>query len=232
MSTTPLEQQQTPPAPPPPQTSVLPRPDGVSDAEWAALGDPGKAAIVRERAARSQAEQALAIARAAVPGAANDPAAPWERTTTTTRPAATPAPPKHAAEKTDESPDIAALIQEAVTAALAPMQAATAQRDAEQAAAVIADAVTTAAADRFHDPADALAGITLSTLTDGTGKADPAKVTAAITDLLTRKPHLGKPVDPRRQAVPGGLVGAGTTVGPAALEDRVKKQLDLMNQQH
>ncbi len=42
------------------------RPDGVSDAEWAALGDPGKAAIQRERAAAARAQTDLATAQAAV----------------------------------------------------------------------------------------------------------------------------------------------------------------------
>lgn len=54
----------TPPAENPPQTPAAPstpaRPDGVSDAEWNALGDPGKAALVRIRqeAAASAAEAA------------------------------------------------------------------------------------------------------------------------------------------------------------------------------
>lgn len=47
------------PAPPAPAGSEghpPARPDGVSDAEWSALGDPGKAALVRERAKVTAAE--------------------------------------------------------------------------------------------------------------------------------------------------------------------------------
>lgn len=62
-TTTPPAAGATPPAAPP-QTPAIPpapaRPDGVSDAEWNALGDPGKAALVRIRqeAAASAAEAA------------------------------------------------------------------------------------------------------------------------------------------------------------------------------
>lgn len=46
-----------PTAPPAPAGSEAhPRPDGVSDAEWSALGDPGKAALVRERQRVAAAE--------------------------------------------------------------------------------------------------------------------------------------------------------------------------------
>jgi len=51
----------TPQAPASPPTPV--RPDGVSDTEWSALGDPGKAALVRERAASAQAVAELAALR-------------------------------------------------------------------------------------------------------------------------------------------------------------------------
>jgi hypothetical protein len=54
-----------PPAPSPPAPPAAPeKPDGVTDAEWAALGDPGKNAIVRERQRAAAAEQALAAERA------------------------------------------------------------------------------------------------------------------------------------------------------------------------
>ena len=39
------------------------KPEGVSDAEWDALGDPGKQALVRERQARADLEAQLAEAR-------------------------------------------------------------------------------------------------------------------------------------------------------------------------
>lgn len=55
-----------PPTPAGPEGQANVRPDGVSDAEWAALGDPGKAAIVRERHAAAEAQQRLAAAEARV----------------------------------------------------------------------------------------------------------------------------------------------------------------------
>jgi hypothetical protein len=197
------------PAGPPQQPD---RPDGISDAEWAALGDPGKAALVRERQRAAAAEQALAAERAKkpTPPKPNDPPKPTD-------------PPKGP----DGQPDIAAIVQQAVAAATAPLLEAQAQREADAAAAVIRDAVTTAASTRFYDPTDALAQIDLTTLTDGNGRPDQQKVTTALDDLLTRKPHLGKVVDTRRQAPLGTPIGAGG--GPSApLEDRVKATLAQM----
>lgn len=209
-----------PPAPAPAPAPVPPaapeKPDGVSDAEWAALGDPGKSAIVRERQRAATAEQALAAERAR-----HTPKPPG------TPPAPNPAAP---AKTADGQPDIAALIQQAVTAATAPLLEAQAQRDAETAASVIRDSVTTAASARFHDPTDALAQIDLTTLTDGNGRPDQQKITTALDDLLTRKPHLGKVIDSRRHAPPGTPIGA-TGVGPGApLDERVKATLTRMQQ--
>jgi hypothetical protein len=189
---------------------VFERPDGVTDAEWAALGDPGKAALVRERGRATAAEQALAAARTGPKPPAPQPPAP-------AAPAADP--------KGD--PDLATLVQQAVTAALQPLQDATAQREAEQAATAIRDAVNTAAVERFHDPTDALTQVDLASLTDGTGRPDPQKITAALDALLIRKPHLGRPVDDRRRAAPGTPVGA-TPGSTAPLDDRVKATLARM----
>lgn len=195
------------PAPTPPAAE---RPEGVSESEWAALGDPGRTALTREREARRTAEQALAAARATPP-----PTPPK------------PAPPADPPKGPDGKPDIAALIEQAVTAATAPLLEAQAQRDAEAAATVIRDAVTGAASARFHDATDALAQVDLTTLTDGNGRPDEQKITAALDELLTRKPHLGKAVDNRRQAPPGSPIGA--TPGAAApLDDRVKATLARM----
>lgn len=203
----------TPPTPPAPPATPE-KPDGVSDAEWAALGDPGKNAIVRERQRAAAAEQALVAERAkhtptpppkSEHGKSNDP-------------------PKSSAEG---QPDLAAIVQQAVAAATAPLLEAQAQRDAETAARAIRDAVTTSAATRFHDATDALAQIDLTTLTDGNGQVDQQKVTTALDDLLTRKPHLGKVVDTRRHAPDGTPIGGG--LGPAApLDDRVKATLARM----
>jgi hypothetical protein len=201
---------QSPANPPNPPASPAEKPDGVTDAEWAALGDPGKAAIVRERQRATAAEQALAAARA-------NP----------------PTPPKLVPPKPIEPPkpgepvDIAAQIRAGIEAAMAPLLERDATREASQAAEKIREAVTTAASERFHDASDALAQIDLTTLTDGEGKADPAKVTAALDDLLTRKPHLGKAVDNRRRAADGSLIG-GAPGAEAPLDDRVKATLARM----
>lgn len=207
-----------PPAPPTPQPPAPPaqpeRPDGVSEAEWAALGDPGKSALVRERGRATAAEQALAAAR-------------------TTPPAPRPAPPTKPADPPkgpDGQPDLAAIVQQAVTAAIAPFQEAEARREAESAASTIRDAVTSAASTRFHDSTDALLHIDLTTLTDGTGRPDQQKISTALDDLLTRKPHLGKVIDPRRQAPPGTPIGGGVVGSTVPLDDRVKATLARMQQ--
>ena len=45
-------------------TPPIERPEGVTEEEWEALGDPGKKAIAREREARVQAERERDAARA------------------------------------------------------------------------------------------------------------------------------------------------------------------------
>lgn len=197
--------------PEPPKTGPE-RPDGVSEDEWSALGDPGKTAIVRERARATAAEQALAAARTVKPSPPK-PELPKPET------------PK---QKDGEPADMAAMIRDAVAAAIAPLQEDAQQTRAEQAAAKIVQAVTDAAKTRFHDPSDALGLVDLPSLTDGNGVADPVKITAALDDLLTRKPHLGKPVDTRRHTPANAAhVGAGGSV-TGRLDDRVKAQLELM----
>lgn len=196
-----------PPADPPqgPQ-----RPEGVSEQEWDALGDPGKAAIVRERERASAAERALAAERAKVP-----------------KPAPPKADPPSPSKSDDDQPDIAAIIKDAVAQAVKPFQDAQAQAEADRAATAIADAVTAAAKDRFHDPSDALAGIDLTGVTDGNGRPDQTKIDDALKDLLTRKPHLGKPDDGRRRPPAGAPVGAGGG-SSIPLDDRVKATLARM----
>lgn len=190
------------PAPAAPVAPAADRPDGVSETEWAALGDPGKTALVRERQRATAAEQALAAHRADPP--------PTDK---------------------DGKPDIAAIVQQAVQAAVNPLIERDAAREAAQAAEKIRDTVTTAAGERFHDASDALAQIDLTTLTDGNGAVDQTKLTAALDDLLTRKPHLGKAVDNRRRAPDGSPIGATPISATSSLEDRVKAQLALMSQQ-
>lgn len=198
------------PAPQPPANGPQ-RPDGVSEAEWTALGDPGKNAIVRERARAVKAEQDLAAARSAPPKA----------------PAPPPDPPKTPTPN-DGQPDLAQMIQDAVSAAVAPFQQRDQEREANEAASAIRTAVLTAATDLFHDTEDALS-IDLPSLTDGNGRPDDTKIQDALKNLLTRKPHLGKPADLRRRTPVGAPVGASGGASPS-LDDRTKAALERMQQ--
>jgi hypothetical protein len=190
--------------------SPVQRPDGVSEEEWSALGDPGRTAILREREARQTAERALAAARAR-PTPPAKKAAPAAGTQSQDKPAGGEA-------------DVAAIVQQAVEAALKPFQEREAQRDAEQAANLVRDAVLKAAEPLLHDASDALAGIDLTSVVDDQGRADAAKVDAALKDLATRKPHLAK--YGTRQAPVG--IGGGA---PAALTDAEKVKSILADMQ-
>ncbi len=187
------------------------RPDGVSEDEWSALGDPGKRAIVRERERATRAEQEAAALRAS-------------------RPKPTPPKPAPASQQEPQQhgePDIAAIVQQAVAAAIAPFQQRDEERRAEDSARAIAKAVSDAAATRLHDPSDALGNLDLTGLTDGAGSPDAAKITAALDDLVKRKPHLAKVTDGRVRPAPGSMIGGAPS--PVASEDeRVKAALAKM----
>lgn len=197
------------PAPAGQAPEVPQRPDGVTEEEWTALGDPGKRALVRERDRATRAEHDLAAARAA----------------STPK----PGPPKRSDDdagkgKEPEKPagdDIAAIVQQAVAAAIAPFQQAQEQRATEDKARAVAEALTTAAGTRLHDASDALTQVDLTTLTDGNGRPDEAKITAALDDLVQRKPHLAKVVDDRRRPGAGHMLGGAPT--PAVSEDDAVK---------
>lgn len=198
------------------------RPDGISEDEWNALGDPGRSAIVREREARQAAERALAASRAR------------------------PKPPgdgdgkgggsgsgdgKNGDEgknKNGGEVDIEAIVQRAVAAAVKPFQERDEEREAEEAAERVRSAVLEAAKPRFHDATDALAQIDLRTVLDGNGQPDATKITEAIDNLVTRKPHLAKVVDERRH----GQDGTGATPGGSTrpLNDRVSDKLSRMQE--
>lgn len=192
------------------------RPDGVSEEEWNALGDPGKAALQRERQARADAEQKLADAMKPKPTPPT-PAAPASKKDD-------PEP-----KPGDDQPDIAALIQQAVQAAVAPFQQEQQQWQAEQAAARIREQITGAASGRFHDPTDVLAQVDVSNLTDGNGAPDAAKIAAALDDLAQRKPHLVRPQYAPRTAAAGAAFGGGQAT-QQTLDDRVKESLARMQQ--
>ena len=185
------------------------QPDGVSDEEWGALGDPGKRAIVRERERATKAETDLAAARAA------------------TKPK--PGPPKQpsagAGEPSDPT-DVAAIVAQAVSAALKPFEEREQEREAEQAASLVIAKITENAKGRLHDPSDALAHVDLTTLVDESGRPDSAKITAALDSLVQAKPHLAKVVDDRRRPAPGAPVGGAAPI--VSMDERVKATLSKM----
>jgi len=189
------------------------RPEGVSEEEWNALGDPGKAAIVRQREENKQLRSQLAAAQArpAAPKAPEAPAAP----------AKDPAAPSPAA---GDQPDIAAIVKQAVDAAIKPFQERDQQRSAEEAAGKVRDAVLAAAKPLLQDETDAVANIDLTKVVNDQGQADLEKVKAELDDLLTRKPHLAK--SPQRFA-PAGIGGGA----PAAATDAEKVKAVLADMQ-
>lgn len=203
MTATPLE-----PDPPAEPT----RPEGISDEEWNALGDPGKRAIVRERERADTAERTLAASRARpAPPKADPPKS---------------GPPKQDPPKPQAGEvDIEAIVKQAVSAAVQPFQEREARRDAESAAGKVTDAVLEAAKSRLHDATDALTGIDLTTVVNDQGLADTDKIKTALDDLVTRKPHLAK-TGTERQAPPG--IGGGA---PAAATEAEKVKAVLADMQ-
>lgn len=202
---------QTPPEPEPNDDPPAPeRPDDIPEDTWNALGDPGKQALAREREARQTAERALAVARA-------KPAPP--------KPKAGPAPkPNDPPKPKDDAPDFAALIQQAVEAAVKPFTDREEQRATEAAADKVRQTVLDAAKPRLHDATDALSNIDLVGVVNEQGQADPDKLKTALDDLVTRKPHLAK--TPVRTAPVG--IGGG---GPANQTDGEKVKAVLADMQ-
>jgi hypothetical protein len=195
-----------------PENDPPERPEGVSEEEWEALGDPGKAAIVREREARQEAERKLAAAQA--------------RPTPPKNPPAPPAPPAPA-PKADDQPDIAGIVQQAVnqavTAAIKPFQEREEQRAVEEAAGKVRTAVLDAAKPLLQDETDAIAHIDLTKVVDDQGQADAAKIKAELDELLKKKPHLAK--GPR--IAPLGIGGGA----PPAVTDAEKVKAVLADMQ-
>lgn len=194
------DQSADPPADPPADPQ---RPDGITEEVWDALGDPGRRAIVQERQARQKAEHDLAAARAR-------PAPPKPKDQSSVDP-----------PKPKDQPDIAALVQQAVSAAVKPLQDQWDEQAAQGKAEKVMEAVRKAAEDVLHDSSDALGLIDLTTVVDDHGAADPAKVKTALEDLVKAKPHLAKPVT--RYAPPG--IGGGRGESSAPEGDRVKAHL-------
>ena len=184
------------------------RPDDVPEQDWDALGDPGKRALVRERGVSADLRRQLAAAKARPTPPPGPP---------------TPKPPAPPAPKPGDQPDIAALIKDAVDAAVKPLMDAEQTRTAEAAAAAVRTAVVNAAKDRLHDGTDGLM-IDLTTVVDDQGRPDPAKIGTALDDLVKSKPHLAR--DTRRH----GGTGVGPTPGAAGrpMADQVKDILAEM----
>lgn len=194
-----------PPAPAPaPQPQQLTRPDGVSEEEWNDLREPGKRAIIRERERAATAERALA---------ARTPTPAPPKTDPPKEPAKSD-PPKLG----DGQQDIAAIVAQAVSAAMAPLIARDEQRETTAAVTKLTDTVLEAAKLKLTDPTDALSNIDLGQVTDGNGGPDAAKITAELDALIVRKPHLAKVVDTRPFAPPG----AGAGQANPSLDARVK----------
>ena len=191
------------------------RPDGITEEVWTVLGEPGKAALVAERAARQKAEHALAAAHAR-------PAPPKG---TPTAPAAG----GESAPATDTgTPDLAKLVADAVAdavaAAVAPITEAAEKRAAAEAAGKVRAAVVAAAADVLHNGEDILLGLDLAAIVGADGQPDPAKLAAAIGDVAKAKPYLVR--DPRRFAPDhAGAAGAG---GGQSEADKVTASLGRM----
>lgn len=189
------------------------RPTDIAETDWNALGDAGKVVIVREREARQAAERALAAARA-------KPAPPKKAAETL------PAPDDQAKKTDPPTPpaggqvDIAAIVKQAVEAAVKPFTEREEQRETQKAADRVQDAVLEAAKPLLHDATDALAGINLASVVNDQGVADPEKVKSELADLVKRKPHLAK--SPERVAPIG--IGGGLPAG-ATDADKVKAVL-------
>lgn len=186
------------------------RPEGVSEEEWSALGDPGRTALTRERHARQEAERALQAARARPAPPKTPPAAPKGDE----KPSGS--------DGSGDQPDVAALVQQAVEAAIKPFQEREQQREADQAAGVIRDAVLKAAGGRLHDATDALS-IDLTTVTDGNGGPDADKIKAALDKLAADKPHLVKPGTRFAQQP-----GVGESAPADSVDEQVKASLARM----
>ncbi|MCM0622710.1 hypothetical protein [Nocardioides bruguierae] len=193
------------------------RPDGVSEEEWNALGDPGRAALNREREARQTAERALAASRAR------------------------PTPPKPTADGQQATPqggqqpsgtselDIDAIVRQAVAAAVKPFEDRESEREVQAKADAVRTAVLDAAKNRLHDASDALAHVDMTAVIDDKGVADSAKVATALDDLVAKKPHLAKPAVRQAPSGIGGGAPANQTEGEkvAAALARMQTSLNL-----
>lgn len=204
----------------PPENEPPTRPDDIPEADWEAIGDPGKQVIARERAARQTAERALAASRARPAPPRPTPGAPAPTVPTDQQPVGI------------DAASVAEIVKAELAAALKPIhdrdserEQADKQRAADAAAKTIADAVT-AAATGFHDPADALSNLDLTQITDGNGGPDAEKIKTQLAALLTKKPYLGKAGTSR--VAPPGVGTSPASGGGQTTEDLVQASLARM----
>lgn len=202
-----------PPAPTPDPNAPT-RPDGVSEEEWNALGDPGRRALDRVRRQRDEARRDLEQ-RPAPPPPANPATSP--------SPARPPAP--------SNGGDIADQIRQAVEAATAPLRQQLDQVGARSAAQVVADRVRTLAAERLQDPEDALRFLDPSRFVTAAGTPDDAAIRDGVTGLLEQRGYLARttppPADGLRYAAPNSGQGPGTPGAPSMAE-QVQHELARM----
>ncbi|MEU0245178.1 hypothetical protein ABZ192_12735 [Streptomyces sp. NPDC006235] len=106
---------------------------------------------------------------------------------------------------------------EARLAALESSATKTSDADRKLNARIVRAEIKAAAAGKLADPTDALALLDLSAFeVSDDGDVDAQKVSAAIEDLLTRKPHLAATAKPRFQGSGDGGA-ARKTSGPDQL---------------
>lgn len=226
--------QPTPPALPvpwqqPPAVVDTP-PEGVTAEEWQSLGDPGKAALRRERQARDDLQRQLAEAR-------RPPTPPAPQLPVPQPPPAQP--PAPAGKDTPVFSElIAQAVSQAVQQAVAPLQQRFAQDDQARAQQAFDAALGERAGAVLADVRDA-ALLDRASLVDGAGNPDPARIDAALRQLVTDRPHLarrsavGQPLPPT--GVVPGATSAHPTSGqgfgaptPLSIEDKRKHVRDLM----
>lgn len=130
-----------------------------------------------------------------------------------------------AAEK-KRADELARKVQEFEDAQKSELDKATAKAERLEAAAKAATARAVkaevrAAAAEFADPEDAVAFLDLAKYTDGDGEIDAEAISADLTDLLERKPHLRRAAaEPPKKPAPKPDPGQGSRGTPPPTDFR------------
>jgi hypothetical protein len=225
------------PAPQPALASTDSPLEGVSAEEWQALGDPGKAALRRERQARDDLQRQLAEARKPAPQPVPVPAPAPAPAPAPPAPQPQPQPTPSGSDTPVFSDLIAQAVSQAVQQAVAPLQQRFAQDDQARAQQAFDAALGERAGQVLADVRDA-ALLDRSALVDANGQPDAARINAVLQQLVTDRPHLarrtsvGQPLAAPSGALPA-LASAPSGQGfgaPAALsiEDKRKHVRGLM----